>query len=496
MRVTCCTRVLGAPTYDAQQSRIQGQHVAKKPGRRSSARSHSLHKAGRALVVSGLVVIAVALWATTTRLEAASNGLMLIGGPLMLLGGVLMGLDWMASYTPATEGSWDHHVKPGRGSAARGGDTRGGERDTRRRRSRGVRSSEQRRAASEFAASVADFPISVPAPQEQAGLSPSPVKAPPIPAPRPPLAEPTMGPTTVISERGASVRTAVAAAAVVAVAEASPVPAAAVAVTAVPPPAWPQVRPAPDEVRKQGPRSDPGPDTMIEEFVGYEGQDRMLAVHETLPRAPRELAWPNPPRKAVDVSAEGNGAFLEKLMDEVLAKIGTHEDSPAAASPVALKADHHGNTLAPAAAPELTLPALSWSPQTLHRLDHWRFAAMVEKLYQQAGFATQLQAGQMMPGVVVLWLFSRHRPGMPASVVRCVHLPGQALSAAEILAVADLVKARGLPRGQLATTATVDAAGRQLAAAQQVHLMDTQRLLELITRRTVEQQRVLASRLA
>jgi len=58
------------------------------------------------------------------------------------------------------------------------------------------------------------------------------------------------------------------------------------------------------------------------------------------------------------------------------------------------------------------------------------------------------------------------------------------------------VKARGLPRGQLATTATVDAAGQQLAAAQQVHLMDTQRLLELITRRSVEQQRALAARLA
>ena len=120
---------------------------------------------------------------------------------------------------------------------------------------------------------------------------------------------------------------------------------------------------------------------------------------------------------------------------------------------------------------------------------------MVEKLYQQAGFATQLQAGQTMRGVVVLWLFSRHRPGMPASVVSCVHRPGDALAVEEIAAVADLVKTRGLPRGQLATTAHIDAAGQQLAAQHRVHLMDTDRLLQLITQRSAEQQRALADRL-
>lgn len=274
-----------------------------------------------------------------------------------------------------------------------------------------------------------------------------------------------------------------------------------------------------------GYRSDPGPDTVIEEFVGYEGQDRMLAERVPAPQAPRELVWPHPPRTAEDVSAHGSEAFLDKLMDDVLARISTRSGSAPAAAAFAAggaagsaagsaaggaagnaadraadRAAVNSSAIAPlVAAPPLSAPPPPtpvWSQQTLHGADHWRFAALVEKLYQQAGFATQLQAAQTLRGVVVLWLFSRHRPGMPASVVRCVHAPGRALPAEEILSLAELVKTRGLPRGQLATTASVDAACQQLAAAQQVHLMDTQRLLELITRRTVEQQRVLAARLA
>ena len=199
----------------------------------------------------------------------------------------------------------------------------------------------------------------------------------------------------------------------------------------------------------------------------------MLVVRDAEQPPPRALAWPHPPRPAFEATATGNEAFLEKLTDDMLTKIGTPVVPPPA----------------PPAPP-------AWTWQTLHNADHWRFAAMVEKLYQQAGFATQLQAGQTMRGVVVLWLFSRHRPGMPASVVSCVHGPGANLAIEEIVAVAELVKTHGLPRGQLATTATIDAAGQQLAALHRVHLMDTQRLLDLIQQRTAEQQRVLADRLA
>ena len=442
-RVTCCTLVRWAPTYDSQQSRVQGQHVAKQAGRRGNSRAHTLSKAGRVLLAMGLVVVGLALWAKTTRIEAASNGLLLMGVPLLLLGGMLMGLDWMGSYTAAADGAWDHHANSRPGWLARRGPSRGREADRSHRSSKRMRLFARSQQAPQFAMSVAGVPFSKSAPHVE-------VMAPPQP---------------------------------------------------LLPPTPPQARSVPVEEPVRSYRRDPGPDTVIEEFVGYEGQDRMLAVRDAAPQAPRELAWPHPPRTAVDVSAHGNEAFLEKLMDDVLAKLGTCAGPASAASALVAggAADSSSDTAPSAAAPSaVALPPSTplWTPQTLHGADQWRFAALVEKLYQQAGFATQLQAGQTLRGVVVLWLFSRHRPGMPASVVRCVHAPGQALPVDEILALAELVKARGLPRGQLATTATVDAAGQQLAAAQQVHLMDTQRLLELITRRTVEQQRALAARLA
>ena len=493
-RVTCCTLVHWAPTYDSRQSRVQGQQVAKQTGRRGNARARTLSKAGRVLLAMGLVVVGLALWATTTRIEAASNGLLLIGVPLMLLGGMLMGLDWMGSYTAAAEGSWDHHVNPGPGRTERSGPARGREADSTHRRPKRKRLFARSRQTSQFAASVATEAFAESPPQVEVMRPPQ-----PLPAPRPlgvePLsASPAPSGLDKAAEPARAPSTAGAGTA------ALPLPATALAAPPTPPQARrePVTEPVAKPVRSY--RSDPGPDTVIEEFVGYEGQDRMLAVRAPAPQAPRELAWPHPPRTAVDVSAHGNEAFLEKLMDDVLAKLGTRAGpAPAASALVAGGAADSSSGEAPsAAAPSAVAPPPTpvWSPQTLHGADHWRFAALVEKLYQQAGFATQLQAGQTLRGVVVLWLFSRHRPGMPASVVRCVHAPGQALPVDEILALAELVKARGLPRGQLATTASVDAARQQLAAAQQVHLMDTQRLLELITRRTVEQQRALAARLA
>ena len=131
----------------------------------------------------------------------------------------------------------------------------------------------------------------------------------------------------------------------------------------------------------------------------------------------------------------------------------------------------------------------------MHNADPQRLATMVEKLYQQVGFATRLQARQTDGMSVVLWLFSRHRPGMPASVVSCLHAPSRALAVADLDAVGQLVKAGGLARGQLVTTAHVSAETRQQALARRVHVLDTEGLLNLVAQRSTEQQRSLAAQL-
>ncbi len=449
--------------------------MAKQPGRRTSARPHSLRIAAYVLLATGVALIATALASKATKLEAASDGLMLIGWPLFILGLLLKGLDWMASYTITAEGTWDHHANrfPGR----------------RARRLRLFRG--RRHQVSGFGAAVPETPLAQPQPARKWDV-PQATAVPPVqasavaaPAAQPSRPEPVV--ETVVE---------------------------AVVEAVVEPKFEPEPEPE-DQPTSLG-RTDPGPDTVIEEFVGYEGQDRMLAAREVPTPPPRELAWPNPPRQAEDVSATGSGAFLGKLMDDVMAKLDTADGAGRAAAGAALSAagagagvgagaassavaNGAGARSAAASAYPADLPTVApyvWSRQALHSADHWRFAALVEKLYQQAGFATQLQAGQTMRGVVVLWLFSRHRPGMPASVVSCVHTPGSPLAIEEIVALAELVTERGLSRGQLATTGDVNEAGRQLAAARNVHLMDSDRLLQLISQRTAEQQRILADRLA
>lgn len=498
--VDCVTlHRLGAP-YDVPQFRTQGHSVAKQSGRQDSARPQPLRIAAYVLLVGGMVLVVAGMASTGTRLEPAGDGLLLMGWPLLILGCVLKGLDWMSSYTAAHEGSWEHHVD---GPPERG---REGPASSRR-RSKRLRLFGGSDQPSDFGLSVpdvSDLPLSRPLPARERAASQASV--------------PSSVSATAPTAAPAGAHTAAPTAAFTA----EPAPA------GVGKPVQPLFEPEPEPAERsyyRG-RADPGPDTVIEEFVGYEGQDRMLAVRDAAPPPPpRELAWPNPPRTALQVSPVGNDEFLGKLMDDVMAKLGTLEGAPGAAAPTpstgvepadashrampgaapgaapsvapgAMPSGHRHPVQGPVAPAPLAMPPLVWSPRMLHNADHWRFAALVEKLYQQAGFATQLQAGQTMRGVVVLWLFSRHRPGMPASVVSCVHAPGAPLPPEEIVAVADLVKTRDLPRGQLATTGQVDDACRQLAAARSVHLMDTERLLQLITQRSLEQQRVLADRLA
>ncbi len=494
-------------------------------GRRSGARSKTLQRSAWALLALGLCLIVGSLAAPGSRLEPAKDSLFLMGVPLVLVGAVLQGLDWMASYTTAAQGPWSHHVNKNGNKPQRTG----------RKRRRRLGLFGPKSAAAEFGATVGRLPITAapeahnePAiephrvsPSRATSEQPAPTLA-PVSVPASALASDAYAPTQappleklsgMAPRRAAPAQT--------------PQPAPVAQATAPSPvaAAVPPARPAIVE---------PGPDTVIEEFVGYEGQDRMFALHQRAVPPPRELDWPHPPRTAVvDPAPIGNEVFLDKLMDDVLAKIGpataraprTADAAPSAASGLRAGAGLHVNTSAyanvnapapipnalypfqhePAAAPPQAPAAANatanpppppvWTRQLLENVDHWRFAAVVEKLYQQAGFATQLQAGQTMRGVVVLWLFSRHRPGMPASVVSCVHGPGHVLSPEDIVTVAELVKSRGLPRGQLATTASLDAGSLQLASARGVHLMDTTRLLELITRRSPEQQRALADRL-
>jgi restriction system protein len=62
----------------------------------------------------------------------------------------------------------------------------------------------------------------------------------------------------------------------------------------------------------------------------------------------------------------------------------------------------------------------SWSTKVFNDIEWRRFEAVVETLFQQAGFETQAQSHGADDGIDV-WLYSRNSPGAPVSIVQCKH---------------------------------------------------------------------------
>lgn len=61
-----------------------------------------------------------------------------------------------------------------------------------------------------------------------------------------------------------------------------------------------------------------------------------------------------------------------------------------------------------------------WDPEVFAVIEWRRFEAVVERLFQQAGFETKSQSHGADRGVDV-WLYSRNQPGQPVSLVQCKH---------------------------------------------------------------------------
>lgn len=132
----------------------------------------------------------------------------------------------------------------------------------------------------------------------------------------------------------------------------------------------------------------------------------------------------------------------------------------------------------------------AWSKAVFHVIEWRRFEAVVEALFQQAGFVTQAQS-HGADGGVDIWLYSRHQPGRPASLVQCKHWQGRQVGVDKIRELRGVMAAHNVKRGQFATTSTFSDDAQAFARDNGVHLLDVRRLLELIDTRTPEQQQAL-----
>jgi restriction system protein len=135
-----------------------------------------------------------------------------------------------------------------------------------------------------------------------------------------------------------------------------------------------------------------------------------------------------------------------------------------------------------------TIPT-EWGVAVFDMIEWRRFEAVVEALFQQAGFATKSQSHGADGGVDV-WLYSRHEPGVPVSLVQCKHQVKR-VGVDKIRELRGVMASHDVKRGQFATTSAFTPDAEAFARENGINLLDVTGLLKLIAQRTQEQQRAL-----
>lgn len=128
-----------------------------------------------------------------------------------------------------------------------------------------------------------------------------------------------------------------------------------------------------------------------------------------------------------------------------------------------------------------------WGPPVFQAIEWRRFEAVVERLFQQAGFDTRAQSHGADEGVDV-WLYSRSLPGEPVSLVQCKHWQGRRVGVDKIRELRGVMAARNVKRGQFVATGGFTPEATAFARENGVNLLDVDGLLGLIARRTPDEQ--------
>lgn len=159
------------------------------------------------------------------------------------------------------------------------------------------------------------------------------------------------------------------------------------------------------------------------------------------------------------------------------------ENAPAPGVP-RLHASAAAATAIPFAAP--STKQTQWSKQVFSDIEWRRFEAVCERLFAQGGFEVRTQS-HGADGGVDIWLYSRNSEG-PAAVVQCKHWIGKAVGVKELREFFGVMASKGLKRGTFATSSTFTPAAIEFASENAINILDGERLLALIGRRSQLQQ--------
>lgn len=131
-----------------------------------------------------------------------------------------------------------------------------------------------------------------------------------------------------------------------------------------------------------------------------------------------------------------------------------------------------------------------WSKAVLEAIEWRRFEAVVEALFQQMGFETQSQSHGADGGVDV-WLYSRLDRSKAMSLVQCKHWNGKRAGVNLVRELRGIMASHGVGNGQFVCSGGFTPDAVAFARDNGIRLLDTQALLDLIAKRSAEQQQAL-----
>lgn len=132
-------------------------------------------------------------------------------------------------------------------------------------------------------------------------------------------------------------------------------------------------------------------------------------------------------------------------------------------------------------------PATTWSAEVFSRIEWRRFEAVCEAFFAQAGFQTRSQS-HGADGGVDIWLHSRNKAN---AVVQCKHWQGRPVGVKEMREFLGVMASHQLKQGIYATTSTYTPDAQAFAKANGINAIDGAGLLQLIAKRTPQQQQAL-----
>lgn len=128
-----------------------------------------------------------------------------------------------------------------------------------------------------------------------------------------------------------------------------------------------------------------------------------------------------------------------------------------------------------------------WGPEVFDVIEWRRFEAVVQRLYEQAGYDAKSQSHGADKGVDI-WLYPTKNAQLPPLVVQCKHWSGKPVGVDKLRELRGVMAAHSVRRGLFATSSSFTREASDFGNANDIDLLDRDGLLALVAQRNASQQ--------